>query len=177
MTLARRPRTRCRPLPLPGTPSGTTGRQSSFCNRTPGTSSRARSRRHASLALVGRSPFGELPDDGYSLASRHDKLWLPAAAAVGETSQPTGDQQRFLTDVPPAEGCGSHDYPGGDQDADWGGHGEARRRGRLREYTECVRRNISVAKDGIAIAKRAYQTGCTREATSARLILTSSTRA
>ena len=43
-------------------------------------------------------------DDKYSIASRHDKLWLPAAAAVGATSQPTGDQQRFLTDVPPAEG-------------------------------------------------------------------------
>ena len=43
-------------------------------------------------------------DDKYSIASRHDKLWLPAAAAVGATSQPTGDQQRFLTDVPPATG-------------------------------------------------------------------------
>ena len=43
-------------------------------------------------------------DDKYSIASRHNKLWLPAAAAVGATSQPTGDQQRFLTDVPPAEG-------------------------------------------------------------------------
>ena len=44
-------------------------------------------------------------DDKYSIASRHNKLWLPAAA-VGATSQPTGDQQRFLTDVPPAEGTG-----------------------------------------------------------------------
>ncbi len=43
-------------------------------------------------------------DDKYSIASRHNKLWLPAAAAVGETSQATGDQQRFLTAVPPAEG-------------------------------------------------------------------------
>ena len=43
-------------------------------------------------------------DDKYSIASRHNKLWLPAAAAVGATSQPTGDQQRFLTDVPPATG-------------------------------------------------------------------------
>ena len=39
------------------------------------------------------------PDDGYSIASRHDKLWLPAAAAIGAPSQPSGDQQRFLTDV------------------------------------------------------------------------------
>ena len=43
-------------------------------------------------------------DDMYSTASRHDKLWLPASAAVGATSQGTGDQQRFLTDVPPATG-------------------------------------------------------------------------
>ena len=43
-------------------------------------------------------------DDKYSIASRHNKLWLPAAAAVGAASQTTGDQQRFLTDVPPAEG-------------------------------------------------------------------------
>ena len=40
-------------------------------------------------------------DDKYSIASRHNKRWLPAAAAVGATSQPTGDQQRFLMDLPP----------------------------------------------------------------------------
>ncbi len=39
--------------------------------------------------------------DVYSIASRHNKLWLPA---VSESSQATGDQQRFLTDVPPATG-------------------------------------------------------------------------
>ena len=43
-----------------------------------------------------------IPDDGYSIASIHDKLWLPAEAAVGAPSQPGGDQQRFLMDVPPA---------------------------------------------------------------------------
>ena len=43
-------------------------------------------------------------DDGYSLVSRHNKFWLPAEEAMGATSQPTGDQQRFLTDVPPATG-------------------------------------------------------------------------
>ena len=43
-------------------------------------------------------------DDVYSIASRHNKLWLPAAAAVGASSQATGDQQRFLTDVPPETG-------------------------------------------------------------------------
>ena len=43
-------------------------------------------------------------DDGYSITTRHDKLWLPAEAAVGTPSQPTGDQQRFLMDAPPATG-------------------------------------------------------------------------
>ena len=55
------------------------------------------------LAWGGGLPMYAL-DDGYSLASRHNKLWLPAVAAVGDSSQPTGDQQQFLTDVPPAEG-------------------------------------------------------------------------
>ena len=43
-------------------------------------------------------------DDDYSITSRYDKLWLPAEAAVGTPSQRTGDQQRFLMDVPPATG-------------------------------------------------------------------------
>ena len=43
-------------------------------------------------------------DDNYSIASRYNKLWLPAEAAVGAPSQPGGDQQRFLLDVPPASG-------------------------------------------------------------------------
>ena len=43
-------------------------------------------------------------DDGYSIASRHNKLWLPAEAAVGAPSQLSGNQQRFLMDVPPATG-------------------------------------------------------------------------
>ena len=45
-----------------------------------------------------------IPDDGYSIASIHNKLWLPADRAVGTTPQPSGDQQRFLLDVPPATG-------------------------------------------------------------------------
>ena len=57
------------------------------------------------LAWGGGWPM-DAPDDGYSLASRHDKLSLPASAAVGAPSQPTGEQQRFLMDVPPAEGSG-----------------------------------------------------------------------
>ena len=56
------------------------------------------------LAWGGSKMMYADQDDVYSIASRHNKLWLPAAAAVGATSQPTGDQQRFLTDVPPAEG-------------------------------------------------------------------------
>ena len=43
-------------------------------------------------------------DDSYSITSRYDKLWLPAEAPVGAPSQPSGDQQRFLMDVPPATG-------------------------------------------------------------------------
>ena len=45
-----------------------------------------------------------IPDDGYSIASLHNKLWLPATAAIGAPSQPSGDQQSFLLDVPPATG-------------------------------------------------------------------------
>ena len=56
------------------------------------------------LAWGGSKMMYAGQDDVYSIASRHNKLWLPAAAAVGAASQPTGDQQRFLTDVPPAEG-------------------------------------------------------------------------
>ena len=44
-----------------------------------------------------------IPDDGYSIASIHDKLWLPAASA---SSQPGGGPQRFLLDVPTAMGTG-----------------------------------------------------------------------
>ena len=54
--------------------------------------------------LSGEHLVGGVPDDYYSLSSRGNKLWLPAAAAVGAPSQPTGDQQRFLMDVPPASG-------------------------------------------------------------------------
>ena len=54
--------------------------------------------------LSGEHEVGSVLDDYYSLASRGNRLWLPAAAAVGAPSQPTGDQQRFLTDVPPATG-------------------------------------------------------------------------
>ena len=48
-----------------------------------------------------------IPDDGYSIASLHNKLWLPAEAAIGAPSQPSGDQQGFLLDVPPATGTAS----------------------------------------------------------------------
>ena len=45
-----------------------------------------------------------IDDDGYSIGSRHDKLWLPAESASSMQFQSGGDQQRFLTDVPPATG-------------------------------------------------------------------------
>ena len=54
--------------------------------------------------LSGEHLVGGIPDDDYSLASRGNKLWLPAEAAVGAPSQPSGDQQRFLLNVPPATG-------------------------------------------------------------------------
>ena len=54
--------------------------------------------------LSGTREVGGVLDDYYSLASRGNKLWLPAEAAVGASAQPSGDQQRFLTDVPPATG-------------------------------------------------------------------------
>ena len=43
-------------------------------------------------------------DDNYSIASRYNKLWLPATAAIGAPSQSSGDQQSFLLDVPPDTG-------------------------------------------------------------------------
>ena len=43
---------------------------------------------------------GGVSDDYYSLGSRGNKLWLPAEASTGSPSQPNGDQQRFLIDVP-----------------------------------------------------------------------------
>ena len=50
------------------------------------------------LAWGGSRPMYYWSDDGYSIASRHDRLWLPAEAAVGSPSQRSGDQQRFLMD-------------------------------------------------------------------------------
>ena len=57
------------------------------------------------LAWGGSKMMHADQDDVYSIASRHNKLWLPATAAVGAPSQPTGNQQRFLMDVPPATGA------------------------------------------------------------------------
>ena len=54
--------------------------------------------------LSGEHLVGGIPDDYYSLASRGNKLWLPAEAALGASSQPSGDEQRFLMDMPPATG-------------------------------------------------------------------------
>ena len=56
------------------------------------------------LAWGGSKMMYADQDDVYSIASRHNKLWLPAAAATDAASQPSGDQQRFLTDVPPDTG-------------------------------------------------------------------------
>ncbi|MCY4475054.1 MAG: hypothetical protein OXC83_06420 [Chloroflexi bacterium] len=49
--------------------------------------------------------YGE-NNDGYGIANRHNRLWLPAESAMSAPSQPGGDQQRFLLDVPPDSGRG-----------------------------------------------------------------------
>ncbi len=54
----------------------------------------------------GEHYVGGILDDYYSIASRSNKLWLPAEAALGTSSQPIGDQQRFLLDVPSETGEG-----------------------------------------------------------------------
>ena len=54
--------------------------------------------------LSGEHIVSGIPDDYYSIASRHNKLWLPATAAIGALSQSSGDQQSFLMDVSPVPG-------------------------------------------------------------------------
>ena len=54
---------------------------------------------HYFLALGDRYS----PDDRYSLHSRVNKIWLPAATSTSST----GDGQEFLLDVPPPPGSGS----------------------------------------------------------------------
>ena len=54
--------------------------------------------------LSGKVIVSGISDDGYSIASLHNKLWLPATAAIGAPSQSSGDQQSFLLDVPPSTG-------------------------------------------------------------------------
>ena len=88
--------------------------------------------------LSGEILFGNIPDDYYSLASPHNKLWLPAAA-VGATSQPTGDQQRFLTDVPPAEGTGPTITLGEIKARIGAVTAKLNAGDGTKEYTECVR--------------------------------------
>ena len=54
--------------------------------------------------LSGGHIVSGIPDDYYSIASRHNKLWLPATAAIGALSQSSGDQQSFLMDLSPVPG-------------------------------------------------------------------------
>ena len=141
-----------------GTPSGTTGRQSSFCG-TPQPTSRARSRRNDSF--FREILFGEIPDDYYSLASRHNRLWLPAAAAA-ETSQPAGEQQRpFLSGVPPRR-VRLRRLPWGRlRPADCGVTAKLSAGGDgSEEYTECVRETYSTGQGTNSYLRRRYtQTG------------------
>ena len=43
-------------------------------------------------------------DDGYSIASRHNRLWLPAAAGQARRLNPAAASSASLMDVPPATG-------------------------------------------------------------------------
>ena len=98
------------------------------------------------LAWGGGWPM-DAPDDGYSLASRHDKLWLPAAAAVGASLQATGDQQSFLMDVPPAEGSGPTITLGEIKARIGAVTAKLSAGDGSEEYTECVRRTYRYEGD------------------------------
>ena len=74
--------------------------------------------------LSGKTNF----DDNYSIGSRHHTLWLPAVAAVGDSSQPHGGPAAVSDRRAACRGNGPHHNPGGDQDADCRGHGKAQRR-------------------------------------------------
>ena len=78
-------------------------------------------------------------DDNYSIASRHNKLWLPAAAAIGAPSQSSGDQQSFLLDVPPDTGTASTITLGEMKSRIAGVAAKLNGGDGSREYVECVR--------------------------------------
>ena len=96
------------------------------------------------LAWGGGLPM-YAPDDGYSLASRHNKLWLPAAAA-GAPSQPTGDQQRFLMDVLPATGTAPTITLGEIKTKIAGVTAKLNAGDGSEEYTECVRETYYIER-------------------------------
>ena len=88
--------------------------------------------------LSGKVIVSGISDNGYSIASLHNKLWLPAAAAIGAPSQPSGDQQNFLLDVPPATGT-APTITLGDMKNRIAGVAAKLDTGDSEEYRECVR--------------------------------------
>ncbi len=88
--------------------------------------------------LSGKVIVSGISDDGYSIASLHNKLWLPAAAAIGAPSQPSGDQQNFLLDVPPATGT-APTITLGEMKSRVAGVAASFNAGDSEEYRECVR--------------------------------------
>ena len=97
------------------------------------------------LAWGGGLPMYAL-DDGYSIASRHNKLWLPASAAVGAPSQPTGDQQRILMDVLPATGTAPNITLGEIKTKIAGVTAKLNAGDGSEEYTECVRETYYIER-------------------------------
>ena len=84
------------------------------------------------------NPAEEL-DDGYSIASRHHEVWLPATAAIGAPSQPSGDLQSFLMDVPPTTGTAPTITLGEMKSRIAGVAAKLDAGDGSREYVECVR--------------------------------------
>ena len=79
-------------------------------------------------------------DDNYSIASRHNKLWLPAETP----SQPSGDQRRFLMDAPPATGTAPTITLGEMKSRIAAVAAKLAASDGSEEYSECVSRNISL---------------------------------
>ena len=93
--------------------------------------------------LSGVHEVASVPDDYYSLASRGNKLWLPAAAA----EQASSDQQRFLLDVPPATGTAPTITLGELKTRIVGVAAKVAAGDGSEEYMECVRRTYQYEGD------------------------------
>ena len=79
-------------------------------------------------------------EDRYSLANRLQKMWLPTETASGASNQSSGDQQRFLLDVPPSTGEAPTITLGEVKDRIAAVVAKLNAGDGSPEYTECVRR-------------------------------------